>query len=173
MGRPKKYLTEEERKAARKETRKKCEEKHKEVYKIIRKKWKDEHKDRVKELRKIFEDKNPNYNIQWYNNNKESQIKWRQDYRTTPLGRAIMLLSAYKQSDRKKGRGETDLTPSWIVENIFTKSCVHCGETDWTKIGCNRLDNSKPHTIDNVEPCCEECNKNLWYNRNQNNTIKI
>lgn len=28
-------------------------------------------------------------------------------------------------------------------------------------IGCNRLDNNRPHTEDNVEPCCYECNAKL------------
>lgn len=26
---------------------------------------------------------------------------------------------------------------------------------------CNRIDNSKPHTKDNVEPCCKSCNSRL------------
>lgn len=85
---------------------------------------------------------------------------WRQ-YRQTPMGRAANLLGGYRRKDKKYNRGEGDLTAEWIVENIFTKPCAHCGETDWTKIGCNRLDNTKPHTKDNVEPCCKECNDKL------------
>ena len=89
----------------------------------------------------------------------------RNDYfrirRNTPIGRAEMLLSMYNQSDKNKGRGRGDLTSQWIVDNIFSKPCAHCGETDWHKIGCNRLDNSKPHTMDNVEPCCGKCNSKL------------
>lgn len=75
--------------------------------------------------------------------------------------RAGLLLSAYKQTDKKYNYGKSDLTAKWIVDNIFSKSCVHCGETDWHKLGCNRLDNSKPHTMDNVEPCCCKCNRKL------------
>lgn len=79
----------------------------------------------------------------------------------TPMGRALYLVGDYRQADRKYARGECNLTAKWIVENIFSKPCVHCGETDWTKLGCNRLDNSKPHTMDNVEPCCKKCNLKL------------
>lgn len=79
----------------------------------------------------------------------------------TQKGRASTLLNAYNNKDRKLGRGIGNLTSDWIVENIFPKPCVHCGKTDWRKIGCNRLDNSKPHTTDNVEPCCKECNDKL------------
>ena len=81
--------------------------------------------------------------------------------RKTPLGRATHLLDMYKISDRKMDRGDGDLTPEWIVEHIFSQPCTHCGKTGWKVIGCNRLDNSKPHTKDNVEPCCGECNKKL------------
>lgn len=75
--------------------------------------------------------------------------------------RAVRLLTNYKTEDKKANRGKGDLTSQWIVDNIFTQPCAHCGKTGWKIIGCNRLDNSKPHTMDNVEPCCEECNNEL------------
>ena len=53
------------------------------------------------------------------------------------------------------------MTAEWIIKNIFSRPCAHCGETDWRKLGCNRLDNSKPHTMDNCEPCCLKCNNRL------------
>lgn len=83
------------------------------------------------------------------------------DYRHTKQGRASMLLQRYKERDKQTGRGECTLTSKWIIENIFTGHCIYCGETDWHKLGCNRLDNSKPHTIDNVVCCCGECNVRL------------
>ena len=49
----------------------------------------------------------------------------------------------------------------WIVENIFTHKCAHCDESDWRKIGCNRIDNDLPHIKSNVEPCCKKCNDEL------------
>lgn len=81
--------------------------------------------------------------------------------RKTPLGRAAHLLDMYKISDKRMGRGEGDLTPEWIVDYIFSKPCAHCGKTRWKVIGCNRLNNALPHTKENVEPCCEDCNKKL------------
>ena len=79
----------------------------------------------------------------------------------TPLGRAYSLIGGYRSQDRKYGRGECNLTAKWLVENIFTKPCVHCGTVGWDVIGCNRIDNSKAHTMDNVEPCCKKCNLKL------------
>lgn len=98
------------------------------------------------------------YNREYYLKNKK---KWAYNRANTQNGRATRLLCCYNYEDKKYGRGHGDLTPKWIVDNIFSKSCSHCGETDWRKIGCNRLDNSKPHTKDNVEPCCWECNTKL------------
>lgn len=81
--------------------------------------------------------------------------------RNNSLYRAKGLLQAYNKEDIKRGRGKGDLTAQWIIDNIFSKPCVHCGKEGWQVIGCNRLDNSKPHTKDNVEPCCFECNIKL------------
>lgn len=83
------------------------------------------------------------------------------EWLNTPKGRASTLLNGYNQNDKKANRGKGDLTSDWIVENILFKPCAHCGKTGWKIIGCNRLDNSKPHTTDNVEPCCKECNDKL------------
>ena len=87
----------------------------------------------------------------------------RNAWRKTPYGRATYLVTNYKNMDELKGfnKDSCDLTAQWIVDNIFSKPCVHCGKTGWDVIGCNRIDNSKPHTMDNVEPCCVECNIEL------------
>ena len=98
--------------------------------------------------------------------------KYQEKYKDTPIGRAIALLGGYKASDKLHNRGKGDLTPQWIVDNIFSKPCAHCGETDWTKIGCNRIDNSKPHTMDNVEPCCDKCNREIENARQKKRTYQ-
>lgn len=110
------------------------------------------------------------YKHQWYAKNKEKILEKRKNYyqthksersnyyKNTPYGRALYLIGAYKKEDRNHSRGECDLTAQWVIDNIFSKPCAHCGKEGWRIIGCNRLDNSKPHTMDNVEPCCVECN---------------
>lgn len=101
-------------------------------------------------------------NKQYYENNKKRILEicgnYTKNYRKTKMGRAVLLCYDYKRHDKEHNRGEGNLTAQWIVDNIFTQPCAHCGETDWTKLGCNRLDNSKPHTTENVEPCCKKCN---------------
>ena len=111
----------------------------------LSKKWKLENPDKAKQIQKKYRDSHKEKKEEWKKNNKE-------------LLRAGNLVQKYKRNDKKANRGECTLTPQWIVENIFSKSCHYCNETDWAKIGCDRIDNSKPHTPDNVVPCCYSCN---------------
>ena len=137
MGRKKKYFTEEERKEAKRETALK--------YYYI-------NKEKISEYKK-------GYDKQRYQNNREKKLERNKQYRQTPMGRANYLLQAYKQNDKKAGRGECTLTSKWIVKNIFPKPCHWCGETGWEIMGCDRIHNELPHTPDNVNPCCEACNR--------------
>lgn len=158
-----KYQTEEERKEASRERCRRYYQEHKNEILERTKQYQYEHREDISEKRKRWrktdpdeakkidkknyatkKDKNPNYQKEEYQNN--------------PIRRANALIGSYRYKDKIHNRGECTLTSKWIVENIFTQPCAHCGETDWRKIGCNRLDNSKPHTQDNVEPCCFKCN---------------
>lgn len=70
--------------------------------------------------------------------------------------KASKMISSYKTKDRKMGLNVCDITIDWMISNIFSKPCFYCGDTN--RIGCDRLDNNKGHTMDNVVPCCVECN---------------
>lgn len=122
-------------------------EKNKERLKEAHKRYYEENKVKLLEKKKIYNEKN-----------KEKISDQRKTYYKTPIGRAKALLRTYKQYDEKYNRGECTLTPEWIVKHIFSQPCVYCGESDWTKIGCDRKNNSLPHTPDNVVPCCGDCN---------------
>lgn len=150
MARPKKYQTEEERKAALKEYHAKRYQEKKEKIAKQRAEYRQNNKEKIAE-----------YHAEWRKNNPDKQKKYSAKRRETPIGRARMLLGAYKKEDKNANRGECTLTADWIVENIFSQPCAHCGKTGWKIIGCNRLDNSLPHIPNNVEPCCWECNSSL------------
>lgn len=177
MGRHKKYKTEEERKAARREY-------HKQYYQNNKEKLAEQHagyyqnnKEKIAEqqaeYRQNNKDKIVKQRAEYYQNNKEKTLERRAEYRqnnkekiakqriiyeATPRGRAKMLLNNYKFSDKTYNRGECTLTADWIVEHIFNQPCHYCGKTDWKELGCDRIDNSLPHTQDNVVTCCTECN---------------
>lgn len=93
---------------------------------------------------------------------KEEVIKAKERKKqSAELRRAKNLVSDYKWHDVNTHgfNDEVDFDGQWIVDNIFDKGCIYCGETDWRKLGCDRIDNTKPHTKDNVVPCCTRCNK--------------
>jgi hypothetical protein len=66
------------------------------------------------------------------------------------------MISAYKFKDKKNGLNICDIDIDWMLENIMNKPCIYCG--DIHNVGCDRVDNSKGHTKDNVVPACYECN---------------
>ena len=74
------------------------------------------------------------------------------------INRASSLKCAYDKADKKKGFIGFNLTAA-IVRDFLLKPCVYCGETNLSKKGLDRLDNTKGHTIDNVVTCCYECNR--------------
>jgi hypothetical protein len=71
--------------------------------------------------------------------------------------RADRLANAYKKIDIRKGH-KNNITGDYILKHIFTQPCKKCGETDWHKLGCDRIDNTKGHLIDNVVCACRLCN---------------
>lgn len=121
------------------------------------------------EYRKSVLDKNAKYKaenpdfMKMYRESHKEELaaydkEYYQKYKETQLGRATNLVSSYKQNDKLKNRGECTIDRQWIVDNIFTKHCEYCGETDWHELGCDRKDNSLPHTPENCVPCCLSCN---------------
>lgn len=158
----KKYTTEEERKAARREQNKKYYQANKDKIAVQKSEYYQANKEMISEYkaeyRKVNKERIAEHKAEYYQTNKEKVLERQAEYSATPIGRAIYLLGGYRRKDKKYNRGECTLTPQWIVENIFSKPCHYCGESDWRKIGCDRIDNSKPHTEDNVVPCCGECN---------------
>lgn len=94
-----------------------------------------------------------------YSNNHRQEINtYKKDLRKTKLGRASNMVWQYKYDDKISGRGECDLTSDWVMKNIFDSSCIYCGDSDWTHLGCDRIDNSLPHTKDNCVCSCGLCN---------------
>lgn len=141
-------------------------EEQREKRRALKREWYRKNKERVslynKEYSKDYRVNNReslNQKKREYNVTHQEQRKTQMDnYYKTPIGRASNLTSSYKQMDKLNNVGETTITKEWIVENIFTKTCVYCGESDWHKLGCDRKDNSLPHTPDNCVPCCGDCN---------------
>lgn len=86
---------------------------------------------------------------------RDAKREWLRRYTKTERGNASHRVASYRQIDAAKGQ-TCDLTSAWFVENIASKACTYCGDTE--SIGCDRIDNALGHTKANVVPCCFECN---------------
>lgn len=117
-----------------------------------------EYRERVLQQNKKNRENNPETMEKWRSEHKDEISEYNAEYSKTPIGRAHNLLSSYRHNDKIHERGECTLTAHWIIENIFSKPCVYCGETGWEIIGCDRINNSLPHTPENCVPCCGKCN---------------
>jgi len=54
--------------------------------------------------------------------------------------------------------GVLDYSVSEFVARIYNGHCVYCGSTDHQTLGLDRIDNNKPHLLNNTNVCCELCN---------------
>lgn len=152
----------EEQKEKRKEYYKKWYQKNKKDFleknKEYRKKYKEENREKILEYNKKYYQDNKDKKSEYFQDNKLKRTEYQRQYNKTPYGRAYALQRSYRHNDEKYNRGECTITAQWIIENIFTSKCYYCGKTDWHELGCDRIDNSKPHTPDNVVCCCKDCN---------------
>lgn len=106
-------------------------------------KWREKNREKSKELWKEYCKKNPEYVSKYFKSKK---------------GRALNLISTYSKEDERRKRGKCTLTKEQLIQ-LWDNGCYYCGETDWHKLGADRIDNSKPHTLENVVCCCASCNR--------------
>ena len=128
-------------------------------------KYRETHKDKIKDYRDTHKDYYQEHKKAWNQNNKDRKKEHQSIYVSKKEGRANMLLWNYKEHDKTDGVTHCTLTREWIIEHIFTSSCVYCGDSDWTHLGCDRIDNSLPHTQDNCVCACGICNIDRQYKK--------
>lgn len=106
-------------------------------------------------LEKMFEESRKRHS------KKNTQVKVKKEKQSAEQKRAKKLAYHYHWHDINtyNFNCDNDLDEKWITDNILSKECIYCGETDWRKLGCDRIDNTKPHTKDNVVCACARCNK--------------
>lgn len=125
-------------------------------------KRKNENPEKIKEQHKRHRENHKQVYIKaqekFRNLNPEKGKVYSNRYCSTQKGRANRLIASYSRKDIASNHGECTLTRDWIIDNIFNSSCIYCGDSDWTHLGCDRIDNSKPHTPDNCACACFLCN---------------
>ena len=130
--------------AANKETIAQKKHEHYMAHKEEAAAYKTEHKDEIH-----------TYNV----SRRDIHRDYMAERRSTPIGRAEMLLGGYNQRDKERGFDiSLNVDAKWIEKNILTQQCVYCGESDWQKLGVDRVDNTKGHTPENCLCACGKCN---------------
>ena len=135
---------------------------HKENVKAKNAKWRSKNPTYDAQYQQAHKDKIAEYQAEWRNLNKEKIAEYQAEWynpQTHPLNWAKIIVNNYKKMDRERGFDPNQtISAEWFLQNIAYRPCAHCGLQAIGLIGCNRLDNTKGHTIDNVEPCCFKCN---------------
>ena len=132
--------------------------KNREKAKLRAKKWYESHKEYAIKRSSDYINSNPEVKKRSQSNYRKNHKEKIRVYNNSMNGRAVRQAIAYKRSDHKCNRGESTITYDYILNNIYTQPCFYCGETDWTKLGCDRIDNTLPHTPDNCVCSCYKCN---------------
>jgi hypothetical protein len=132
--------------------------KNKERAKIRAKQWYESHKEYAIKRQADYIKANPDVKKKSQSNYRENHKQQIKVYESSKNGRAVHQATAYRVSDARQGRGVSTITHRYILDHIYTQPCFYCGETDWTKLGCDRIDNSLPHTPENCVCSCYKCN---------------
>ena len=97
------------------------------------------------------------YGENWYKKlllkNKEAKALKRKN------DRLFYLIDNYRNYDKTRfGTNENTISIEQL-RKMLDNGCNWCGETNWYKLGADRIDNSKPHTLENCVCSCFECNR--------------
>lgn len=123
------------------------------------KQWADELNQSLSGIKNRYYKKDKyNYSIEeiLFGRTKKRGSKIVKDNKNNIRAKVSKMISSYKHKDKVNNVSICDIDIDWMIENIINKPCYYCGDTH--RIGCDRIDNSKGHTKDNVVPCCYECN---------------
>lgn len=161
-------MTDEERKAKRREYNKRWHEAHPGYRTAYMKKYRQEHREELNEKcrgyqRKYRETHREQLNEkcrEYQRKHREAQRKRMNDYHETKKGRATNLLNSYVQADLERRGRRPELTQDDVIRKCFSDNskCVYCGETSWKLLGLDRIDNSKAHDAHNTVCSCSNCN---------------
>lgn len=125
---------------------------------VYYKKYRDEHRDSRMEYNKQYKAEHKEEIKVYRKDNIDKQREHNRKYFKSQIGRATRLVKNYERNDSNAGREGCTLTRDWIIDHIFNCSCVYCGDSDWTHLGADRIDNSLPHTPENCICACGICN---------------
>lgn len=110
---------------------------------------------------------NKQYNKQWRADNAETRRQYKKqydaEYYATIEGYARSIRYGNLRADRNQCRIGADEDPLPTIEeyiHLLSQPDFYDGKQyHWAEMGLDRIDNTKPHTLDNVVPCSTKNNK--------------
>lgn len=144
----------------RKQYKKQWYTKNKEAISEYRKQWYTENKERIKQYYQENKEAMAEYQKQWRTENKEYQNQWH----ATLKGYCNNIRNANIQKDRKYGRIDDELPSNYptiedYMELLQMPDFYDGKQYHFTEMGLDRIDNSLPHTLDNIVPCTTQHNR--------------
>lgn len=111
-----------------------------------------------KQYAKNNKEKISEYSKQYYQINKENVLKYYKNFRSTLIGYCYSIRNENISEDKKYGRIGEELPNNYpTIEdyiNLLQQPDFYDGKQyNFNEMGLDRIDNNKPHTIDNVVPC--------------------
>lgn len=157
-------MTTEEKKKKKAEYDKEYRAKNKEKIALKKKEYYLAHKEEKRlydiEYRKENAETRKKTKAIWNKKHKKEMSSYNKSYYSTLKGLSKRRRNHYLWEDKYYGfdTGET-VTAEWIEKNILTNNkCYYCGDSTPSHLGCDRIDNNKGHSIDNIVCSCPICN---------------
>ena len=127
------------------------------------KQYRAEHAEHLKQWRAEHAEAKKQHNKQWRADNAVAIKQYRTEYYSTIEGYARRIRNSNLQEDRKYGRIGADEDPLPTIEeyiHLLSQPDFYDGKQyPFNEMGLDRIDNAKPHTIDNVIPCSTAHNR--------------
>lgn len=104
------------------------------------------------------------YFKQYYADNREDKLEYQKQYYATLRGYCASIRKDNIRADRKSGRIGDELPNNYptiedYMELLQLPDFYDGKQYDFSEMGLDRIDNDKPHTLDNVVPCTTEHNR--------------
>ena len=150
------------------EYRKQYYTEHKAEETEYQKQYKAEHKKECAEYQKQYRTEHKvesaKYQKQYRTEHNEYKAEYWKQYYATLRGYCIIIRNGNIQADRLYGRIGEELPSDYptiedYMELLQLPDFYDGKQYDFSEMGLDRIDNDKPHTLDNVIPCTTEHNK--------------
>lgn len=116
------------------------------------------------EYQKKYREEHPEKHKQWLSDNEEHRMKYAKMYYASLRGYSVRLRGSNLKYDCKRGFfKKSDIPANYPTVEDYIRLIQQPDHYDgkyypFNKMGVDRIDNDKPHTLDNIVPCSTKNN---------------